>query len=80
MTEQLELLAKPTHPKASQRQLWDLLTAFRRGEVLTFFDAADKYRCRAISQRTGDLRKLGWPIKDKWVDTPGGARIKAYYL
>lgn len=71
---------KTQWPKDGQRQLWDLLTAFHHGERLTFFDAAERYGCRAISQRCGDLRKLGWPIKSEWVTTPNGAKIKRYFL
>ena len=71
---------EPRYPLASQRQLWTLLEALRRGERLTFLDAVDSYQIAALSQRCGELRKLNWPIQSKFVKTFEGAIIKEYWL
>jgi hypothetical protein len=34
----------------------------------------------ALSQRCGQLKKAGYKVRDKWVTTQGGSRVKAYTL
>ena len=34
----------------------------------------------ALSQRVGDLKREGYKVRDKWVITEGGSRVKAYTL
>ena len=34
----------------------------------------------ALSQRVGDLKRDGYKVRDKWVITQGGSRVKAYTL
>ena len=74
------LRCEPRYPASTSTQLWALLEALRRGEKLTFFDASERYGCRALSQRMGELRKLGWRIESEFVDTANGAKIKRYWL
>lgn len=64
-------------PKANQRQLCTLLEALERGERLTVGEALNRYGCYALSQRMGELRAMGWPIRDQWH--PSGA-CKVYFL
>ena len=61
-------------------QCYALLMAFQRGEKLTVAEALGKYQCFALSQRCGELRRMGWPILSEWYDTPGGARVKRFYM
>lgn len=77
---QLELLSRPTYPKAAQKQLWALLEALRRGERLTVLLALQKYQCYALSQRCTELRALGWPIQKRMVSVPSGKAVAEYWL
>lgn len=38
------------------------------------------YHCSLLSgvQRISEMRRDGWVIRDQWVRTAGGARVKAY--
>lgn len=57
------------------------LLALLRREWVTPVVALNKVGCFSLSQRCGEFRnKLGLPIVDKWVTTPGGSRVKAYRL
>jgi hypothetical protein len=47
---------------------------------LTVVEAITYIGCYALSQRCGDLRREGFPIKDKWITTNTGTKIKQYYL
>lgn len=57
-----------------------LLMAFQRGESLTVGVALEKYRVYALSQRVGELKKMGWPIESEMIETNGGARICRYWM
>jgi len=76
---QLELIAPCRMPKADT-QHYTLLMAFKRGESLTVGVALEKYRVYALSQRVGDLKRMGWPILSETVQTAGGARISRYWM
>lgn len=77
MSAQLELLCRI--PK-SGTQHDKLLRAFQRGERLTTLEAALQYGVMALSQRCGDLRKMGWPILSESVETLNGARVSRYWM
>ncbi|MGL4649550.1 MAG: helix-turn-helix domain-containing protein [Caldilineaceae bacterium] len=47
---------------------------------LTAMESARQGGCHALAQRVSELRAAGEFVADKWVKTPGGARIKAYKL
>ena len=70
----------PTYPNSTQTQLWTLLEALRRGERLTVAIALEKYQCYALSQRMGDLRKLGWPILSAMIELPSGKHVAQYHM
>lgn len=57
-----------------------LLLAFKRGEFLTVGEALTKYQVYALSQRVGELKKMGWPITSETVETSGGARVSRYRM
>lgn len=57
-----------------------ILEHLQKGFTLTVAEAITLHGCYALSQRCGDLRRMGYPIKDEWVKTQNGARIKRYYL
>ncbi len=54
-----------------------LLDAFYRGEKLTVGEALNTYDIYALSQRCGELRDMGWPIKSERVP---GKSYKRYWI
>lgn len=71
---------EPKYPLSTQTQLWTILTALRRGERLSVAVALRQYQCFALSQRCGELRALGWPIKSQMVKVASSKRIAEYSL
>ena len=71
---------EPRYPLSSQRQLWILLEALRRGERLTVAVALEKYDVYALSQRCGELRRLGWLIRSKMIEVVSGKHVAQYWL
>lgn len=57
-----------------------LLAAMQRGERLRPLEAALKYQVMALSQRIGELKRSGWPVKSKLVETPSGKHIAEYWM
>ena len=77
---QLELLPEARIPERGT-QCYELLMAMVQGVRLTVAKALADHSCYALSQRVGELkREYGWPIKDRFVETAGGARVKEYWL
>lgn len=70
----------PTYPLSSQKQLWTLIGALGRGERLTVALALSEYGCYALSQRMGELRALGWPIRSSTIALPSGKRVSEYRI
>lgn len=61
-------------------QAYNLLRAFKRGERLTVKTALDQYGVYALSQRVGELKRMGWPIESVPLKTEGGARVACYWM
>jgi hypothetical protein len=77
---QLELIAECKVPNRGT-QHYELLMAMQGGVRLTVAKALSQHGCYALSQRVGELKRwYGWPIKDRFIETNGGARIKEYWL
>ena len=53
------------------------LALLRKGWT-TALQSAQAGGCLSLSQRCGEFRRDGMTVLDKWVETDGGARIKAY--
>lgn len=64
----------------SGTQTYLILQALKRGEYLTVMDAMTKYGVYALSQRCGELRRMGWPINSEMRTLPNGKRIAVYSL
>lgn len=67
-----------TAPTSKQGKL--ILERLQAGERHTVATALERLRIYALSQRVGELRRAGWPILDRWLDTAGGARVKEYFI
>lgn len=74
---QMDLLVR-TPNRGTQH--YELLMAMKQGERLTVGKALNQYGVYALSQRVGELRKMGWPILSRMIEANGGARIAEYWL
>lgn len=81
MSAQLALeLRAPVRAPARGTQNYRLLVALQSGERLTVAKALSKFGIYALSQRCGELRKYGWPVKSRTIETESGARVSEYFL
>lgn len=78
--EAAALQTEPTLPKVGT-QCHALLALLIMGGRFTVASALaePKLRIYALSQRIGELKRMGWDIGSEWVETEGGARVKRYY-
>jgi len=77
---QLELVVECVLPPRGS-QLYELLMAMQQGERLTVATAMAHHGVYALSQRCGELRReYGWPIRSRFIETNGGAKVKEYWL
>jgi len=68
-----------TGERKSQCQL--ILAHFQAGGTLTVLEALEApFRCYALSQRCGELRRDGHNVQGEWVDLPSKKRVKRYRL
>lgn len=74
----LEYEPRTLHPKPGT-QADILLRAFYDGERLTVAKALNKYGVYALSQRVGELKRLGWPIKDRTLHS-NGKHFSEYWI
>ena len=56
-----------------------LMEAFDRGEKLTVLSALTKYGIYALSQRCGELGKMGYPVESETIKLPSGKSVSLYY-
>ena len=68
----------PIEPTSAQGKM--LLTFLKSGGSLTVLKAINLLGIYALSQRCGELKKQGWPIKDEFVTCPSGKRVKEYWI
>ena len=75
--EWLKSVTRGSSPAAGT-QLETLLQALQRGEKLTVAQALTQYGCYALSQRMGDLKRMGWPVLTSTITTNSGKRVAQY--
>lgn len=75
---QLELM--PVRAPNRGTQHYELLTAMQNGERLTVAKALTQHGVYALSQRIGELKRMGWPILSRTIETTGGARVSEYWM
>ena len=61
-------------------QAYEILTYLKSGRTLTVATAMTELGVYALSQRCGELRKMGWPIKSRMVEIHPGTRVAEYSL
>ena len=77
-TTQLQMFTEPKTPTGPQHRA--ILNYLRAGNSLTVGEALEKLGIYALSQRCGDLRKMGYPIKSELIKTESGKHISKYSL
>ena len=75
---QLEL--QPVRVPEAGTQAHAILMYLKNGGRLTVAKALTEFGVYALSQRCGELRKSGWPIKTKMVEVRPGVRVAEYSL
>lgn len=66
-------------PKAGT-QHHKLLLAFQRGERLTVGSALARYGVYALSQRVGELKRMGWPVESRTMKVSDRTSVSEYWL
>ena len=75
---QMEL--QPVRVPERGTQAYEILMYLQRGGRLTVAKALTEFGVYALSQRCGELRRAGWPIRSRMIQANGGARIAEYWL
>ena len=65
--------AKPTQAKR-------ILGYLQAGHRLTPMDALEQFGCFRLAARIHELRRDGWGIQERTVETRGGKRVAEYSL
>lgn len=63
-----------------KQTMTEKLCKLMRRRYVTPLDALQHANCLSLSQRAGDMRRAGMNVIDKWIDLPGGKRVKGYKL
>lgn len=67
-------------PLARGTQHYEILMYLKQTGPLTVGKALRELNVYALSQRIGELKRQGWPIQSRTVETNGGARVSEYFL
>lgn len=59
---------------------YQLLNALKQGEKLTPLTALQRFQCFSLSQRMGELKRSGWPIRSQMVKVNSGKKVAEYWL
>ncbi len=71
---------KPCVVPPAESQCGQILRALQRGERLTVLTALTDYGVMALSQRAGELKRMGWPVQSRMIEVPSGKRVAEYWL
>ena len=77
---QLDLLAPCRVPEKGTQNFELLMVMKNQGKRLTVAIALKEHGCYALSQRMGELKRMGWPIQSRRITTAGGASVCEYWL
>lgn len=58
----------------------ELLDALKAGERLTPLMAVGRFQCLSLSQRIGELKRMGWPICSEMIQVNSGKRVACYWM
>lgn len=60
-------------------QKLEIQRALAKGDKLTPLLALNRFGCLSLSQRVGELKREGWPVKSKLIEI-GGKRVAQYWI
>ena len=70
--------AEERHSKPTQAGR--ILAHLRAGNRLTALEALEQFGCFRLAARIHELRREGWQIEERTVETRGGKRVAEYSL
>jgi len=81
MTWQPELMFG-AEPETNRRptQAGRILEYLRAGNRITALEALDAFGCFRLAARIHELRRDGWQINERTVETRGGKKVAEYWL
>jgi hypothetical protein len=80
MTQTSLCFDSPCRVPESGTQAYEILKYLQSGRTLTVAKAMSELGVYALSQRCGELRRMGWPIKSRPVEIHPGTRVSEYSL
>jgi hypothetical protein len=80
MTWQPELTFAPAETHKRPTQAGRILRFLQDGQRLTAIDALELFGCFRLAARIHELRREGWGIAERTVETASGKRIAEYSL
>jgi len=80
MTWQPELTFAPVETHKRPTQATRILLYLKAGHRLTPLDALELFGCFRLAARVHELRREGWQIVERTVETASGKRIAEYSL
>ena len=57
-----------------------ILAHLRAGNRITALEALEKFQCFRLAARIHELRREGWQIEERTVETRGGKRVAEYFV
>jgi hypothetical protein len=78
----IERPSKPSQQETHRRptQAGRILAHLRAGNRLTALDALESFGCFRLAARIHELRREGWQIEERTVETRGGKRVAEYSI
>ena len=80
MTWQPELSFAPAETHKRPTQAGRILDYLREGHRITALEALELFQCFRLAARVHELRREGWNIIERTVETASGKRIAQYSM
>ncbi len=80
MTWQPELSFGAPETNRRPTQAGKILAYLQSGHALTALEALRRFGCFRLAARIHELRRDGWQIAERMVETANGKRVAEYYL
>ncbi len=77
---QLDLLEPRCKVPERGTMMRELLDALKAGDRLTPLIALDRFACLSLSQRIGELKRMGWPICSEMIQVHSWKRVACYWM
>ena len=77
---QLAMEYVPPKQEPTSKPGRELLGRLLAGERHTVATALSTLGIYALSQRVGELKRMGWPVQSRTITTPSGKHIKEYWI